>query len=77
LPALFITSQVQLMNNGKSQHLNQQDSLAFIDENDIQVAVFPAKGQKCVRCWKFSTLVGSNTSHPELCEFCLVAIEPQ
>ncbi len=73
LPAFLITSQVELLSNGKENHSNGQ-TLSYIDEDGIQVAVLPANGKKCVRCWKYSTIVGTNTEHPELCEYCLVAI---
>jgi isoleucyl-tRNA synthetase len=73
LPAFLITSQVQLLSNGKQNQTNGQ-TLAFIDENGIQVAVLPAAGKKCIRCWKFTTDVGNNAEHPELCADCVVAI---
>lgn len=40
------------------------------DVPDLKVAVYPANGSKCVRCWKYSTSVGSHTDHPELCDRC-------
>ena len=73
LPAFLITSQVQLTNGNSPAKTNDQP-LAFVDENGIKVAVLPAAGKKCVRCWKFTTDVGANAEHPELCAECLVAI---
>lgn len=33
-----------------------------------------ADGQKCVRCWIFSTAVGKNEKFPEICEKCVEAL---
>src|SRR3990170_234295 len=34
------------------------------------IVVFQAEGQKCERCWKYSASVGSETSHPTVCDRC-------
>ena len=34
-----------------------------------------AEGQKCERCWKYSTEVGENKEHPTLCHRCAEAIK--
>ncbi|NBS84947.1 MAG: hypothetical protein EBS59_09710, partial [Verrucomicrobia bacterium] len=36
----------------------------------IEVAVFPADGAKCDRCWKHSESVGQKKEHPTLCGRC-------
>jgi isoleucyl-tRNA synthetase len=36
----------------------------------IEVAVFPAEGEKCDRCWKHSESVGKKKEHPTLCGRC-------
>jgi isoleucyl-tRNA synthetase len=36
--------------------------------------VVRAEGVKCVRCWNFSTDVGHNAAHPELCGRCVTAL---
>lgn len=33
-----------------------------------------AEGEKCVRCWNYSVLVGKSPAHPGLCEKCIEAI---
>ncbi|MCK5071623.1 MAG: class I tRNA ligase family protein, partial [Desulfocapsa sp.] len=38
---------------------------------ELAVAVRPAIGEKCERCWIRDTFVGSNSDHPQLCERCL------
>jgi isoleucyl-tRNA synthetase len=37
---------------------------------ELQVAVSPATGDKCERCWLRSETVGDNSDHPELCGRC-------
>jgi isoleucyl-tRNA synthetase len=37
---------------------------------EITVSAAPARGKKCIRCWKFTEDVGANAAHPELCERC-------
>jgi isoleucyl-tRNA synthetase len=60
---LFMTSQVDVINE---QDLELKSS--------ITVQIHPADGQKCVRCWNFSTHVGESLEHPELCERCISAL---
>ena len=44
------------------------------DENKVGVKVEVAEGEKCERCWKYSTEVGENHEHPTLCHRCAEAI---
>ena len=37
---------------------------------EATVQVVPAKGTRCVRCWKHEESVGKSADHPELCERC-------
>ena len=39
-----------------------------------QVRVDKADGAKCVRCWNYSTVVGTHPEHPGLCGKCLEAV---
>jgi isoleucyl-tRNA synthetase len=41
---------------------------------DIRVTVERAAGQKCERCWNYSTLVGQFTRYPTACERCVEAL---
>jgi isoleucyl-tRNA synthetase len=36
----------------------------------ISVHVDKAPGEKCERCWNFSTHVGEDKNHPTVCERC-------
>ncbi len=44
-------------------------------EHLLTLAVALAEGKKCVRCWNYSTAVGSDTGHPELCQKCLEVVK--
>ncbi|WP_091834657.1 isoleucine--tRNA ligase [Marininema halotolerans] len=56
LTELFIVSQV---------HVNQGET-----EEELQVQVKPAAGEKCQRCWVISSTVGESKDYPELCDRC-------
>jgi isoleucyl-tRNA synthetase len=36
----------------------------------LKIAVSPARGTKCERCWMYSNDVGSDAENPELCPRC-------
>lgn len=40
----------------------------------MQVAVRPAQGAKCERCWLISPTVGDDTEHPTLCNRCSAVV---
>jgi len=55
LPSLFIVSTVEIE----------------VHDGDImEVEVSKAKGQKCQRCWNFSTYVGKSSEYPYFCRRC-------
>jgi isoleucyl-tRNA synthetase len=41
-----------------------------VRRGDFQVSVRKASGGKCVRCWTYSSRLGSHAGHPELCPRC-------
>jgi len=41
---------------------------------DLGVAVLPAVGAKCDRCWNYSPTVGHHPDHPDLCDRCQSAL---
>jgi len=59
---LFIVSQVEVL---KSE----------AGVSGVEVAIFPAAGQKCERCWNYSTRVGESSRYPNVCERCVEALE--
>ena len=66
LPEIFITSAVEVVNEAQG----------FKGEVDgLTVAVEIAQGEKCERCWKFSTTVGCDASHATLCADCAAVLK--
>ncbi|PWT91546.1 MAG: isoleucine--tRNA ligase [Blastocatellia bacterium] len=57
---LFIVSQVEVVENS-SEGLN--------------VAVSKAAGEKCERCWNYSTHVGESERYPTVCERCVASLD--
>lgn len=70
---LFLVSQVELLETS-----DRLQGLEFKSESDAWgVGVIEAVGEKCDRCWNYSTDVGESTAHPTLCERCVAAIADQ
>ena len=61
LAAAFIVSKVTIVND---------DTVS-----ELAVEVAHAEGEKCERCWIFSSSVGQNPAHPTLCKRCATVIE--
>jgi len=61
---IFIVSKVELL---KSAATNGSDGL--------KIVVTRAPGQKCERCWNYSTHVGENSTYPMVCERCSAVLE--
>jgi isoleucyl-tRNA synthetase len=55
LPTLFIVSEVQLDPN---------------PSDELMVEVSGAQGDKCTRCWNFSSYVGQSSEFPDFCRRC-------
>lgn len=64
LKATFIVSQVVV------EKVADIDSGLGSDFSKTSIAVEKADGQKCARCWNYSTSVGKTSGHPELCARC-------
>jgi isoleucyl-tRNA synthetase len=67
LPALFIVSQVQVLD---SAPVSSQGG----ESPDLGVVIDKADGKKCERCWNYSTHVGENSRYPTFCERCSEAL---
>ncbi|MDD4263508.1 MAG: isoleucine--tRNA ligase, partial [Firmicutes bacterium] len=61
LPSLLIVSDVKL---GRAD-----DDVEFKDLG-VSISYSLADGDKCERCWNYSTTVGEDKDHPELCSRC-------
>jgi isoleucyl-tRNA synthetase len=67
---LFLVSQVEVLDSPEALK-----GLKFSSESDfLGVGVVDAEGEKCDRCWNYSTHVGENSEHPAICERCVEAL---
>jgi isoleucyl-tRNA synthetase len=60
LPAFFVVSQVEITKKSGAT---------------VEVQASKADGQKCERCWNFSTHVGEDAAYPTVCERCSAALK--
>ena len=47
-----------------------ENAVTFAEQPDLAIAVTPALGKKCDRCWTRSETVGQNADHPAICRRC-------
>ncbi|GJQ14436.1 hypothetical protein GpartN1_g6227.t1 [Galdieria partita] len=77
LEYLFLVSQVEFVESKESLERNYsyiRDSVhPQLDCYSLGVA--KALGQKCIRCWNFSTSVQQHEKHPELCHRCISVVD--
>ena len=71
LARVFIVSQVEWL-AAESEGTAEDAVLAGM--GTLKVLISRADGAKCVRCWNYSTAVGSDAAHPGLCTKCLDAV---
>ena len=45
------------------------------DDNKIGIKISQAEGQKCERCWMYSTTVGEDKENPTICHRCSEALK--
>lgn len=70
---LFLTSQVELVESA-----DRLEGLKYMTQSaNLGIGVTDANGEKCDRCWNYSTHVGESATHPLLCERCVPAIDGQ
>ncbi|HKL74994.1 MAG TPA: isoleucine--tRNA ligase [Halanaerobiales bacterium] len=70
LADLFIVSQVELVDV-------IDDDCHIGSETEIRVLVKEAEGEKCERCWKYSTTVGDDHKYEDVCERCATVLHEQ
>lgn len=61
LTTVFIVSSVELVEGEGGEHKG---------DSGVGVTVKHAEGEKCERCWSYSTTVGADSDHPTLCARC-------
>ncbi|WP_066382009.1 MULTISPECIES: isoleucine--tRNA ligase [unclassified Anabaena] len=67
---LFLTSQVELLDSPEKL----QDVKYTLQSETWEIGVVNADGEKCDRCWNYSTHVGESAEHPLICERCVSAL---
>lgn len=68
---LFLTSQVDLLETP----INLEGLKYSTQSEALGIGVVDAEGEKCDRCWNYSTHVGASPDHPLLCERCIPALK--
>ena len=71
LRELCIVSSLRLAGEGEA------GGLAFVEAEGlpgVEIAVGPAPGTKCERCWTISPTVGTDADHPGLCSRCAAVV---
>jgi len=71
LRELCIVSGLRLARDG------EDGDLAFVEAETlpgVEIAVAPAPGVKCERCWTIATSVGDDQEHPALCARCAAVV---
>ncbi|PYS45233.1 MAG: isoleucine--tRNA ligase [Acidobacteria bacterium] len=60
---IFIVSEVDLLEPNSE-----------IGDDEIKITITRAHGEKCERCWNYSTRVGESSRYPTVCERCVEAL---
>ena len=66
---LFLVSQVTLSDSLDEVAVKYRGQV-----EGLSIGVVEADGQKCDRCWNYSTYVGESVEHPTLCDRCVAAL---
>ena len=66
LEALFIVSEVHIALPDGAAPSNAVEGL----DGRLKVLVHEPKGEKCERCWRYTSFVGTSKQHPQLCQRC-------
>ncbi len=72
LSTLFIVSRVEV------HHPEETAPASAVEGEDLagmMISVSQAEGEKCERCWVYSTTVGASEEHPRVCSRCLANLE--
>ncbi|RCJ28230.1 isoleucine--tRNA ligase [Nostoc sp. ATCC 43529] len=67
---LLLTSQVELLDSAEAV----QGLKYTTQTEDWVIGIANADGEKCDRCWNYSTHVGESKEHPLICERCVAAL---
>lgn len=67
--------------NFLTKYLEYLPALFIVSQAELEKAkqrtieVVKADGKKCIRCWNWNTFVGSDKTHPSLCQRCLSVVK--
>lgn len=76
LARIFITSQVEILTQRDTEMETAEFTLpGSQDKGQVHLVVAKADGEKCIRCWNYSPVVGTHAEHPGLCRKCLEAVD--
>jgi isoleucyl-tRNA synthetase len=67
LATLFIVSQTALSDTPVAGFNGEEIA-------GLSIAVEKARGEKCERCWNYSTSIGDDSAHTSLCDRCCAAL---
>jgi isoleucyl-tRNA synthetase len=70
LRSIFIVSKARLLPQEQLENAYRSE-----DVKGLAIAVAPAGGDKCERCWVHEPSVGSYSEHPTICKRCKSALE--
>ncbi len=70
---LFLASEVEVLDSPEAI----QSAKYRLESDNLSVGVVKADGEKCDRCWNYSTHVGETSEHPTLCDRCVPALSSQ
>lgn len=68
---LFLVSQVEVLETPAPL----QGLKCSSESDSLGIGVVDAEGQKCDRCWNYSTTVGTVAEHPTICDRCVAALD--
>ena len=68
LREFFIVSKVEYLAGGEGSYRSE-------DIPGLSISVERAPGEKCERCWVYSTTVGESPEHPTICSRCLKVVQ--
>jgi isoleucyl-tRNA synthetase len=69
LKTIFIVSKVELVEEISGESYEPADLPGY------RIAVTPAPGEKCERCWCYDEEIGADTDHPSICPRCVAAVK--
>lgn len=73
-----VVKEISIVSELTSVDKDQFGDLAVYDSDELeglQIAVKPALGDKCERCWTRSVTVGKNAEHPLICNRCSTVVD--